>query len=130
MSDLFEEVEEQLRSDRYRQFGRKVLPWLLGAAGAALIVTLGYWGYDSFRSSQISKASDQYAAAMEAFLKKNQVSFPIVRDAAQKLVAAANVSTMPTSFLIDKQGVIQHVHTGFREKDAADLLAQINALLA
>ncbi len=67
MTDLFEEVEEQLRSDRYRQFARKVLPWLLGAAGAALLVTLGYWGYDSFRASQISKASDQYAAAMEAF---------------------------------------------------------------
>ena len=73
---------------------------------------------------------DETAAAMEGFLKKNKVSFPIVRDAAQKLVAAANVSTMPTSFLIDKQGVIQNVHTGFRPKDAADLLAKINALLA
>ena len=72
---------------------------------------------------------DETAAAMNAFLKKNQVSFPTVRDAAQKLVAAANVSTMPTSFLIDQQGVIQQVHTGFREKDAADLLAKINALL-
>lgn len=67
MTDLFEEVEEQLRSDRYRQFARKVLPWLLGAAGAALLVTLGYWGFDSYRASQISKASDRYAAAVEAF---------------------------------------------------------------
>ena len=66
MTDLFEEVEEQLRSDRYRQFGRKVLPWLLGAAAAALVATLGYWGYDTYRAQQTDKASDQYAQAMAA----------------------------------------------------------------
>ena len=47
MTDLFEEVEEQLRSDRYRRFARKVMPWLLGAAAAALLATLGYWGFSS-----------------------------------------------------------------------------------
>ncbi len=67
MTDLFEEVEEQLRSDRYRKFARKVMPWLLGVAGAALLATLAYWGYDSWRASQTSKASDQYAEAITAF---------------------------------------------------------------
>jgi len=67
VTDLFEEVEEQLRSDRYRQFARKFMPWLLGAAAAALIATLGYWGYDSYRASQTSKASDKYAEAIVAF---------------------------------------------------------------
>ncbi|HEX5263263.1 MAG TPA: hypothetical protein VFW13_07040, partial [Phenylobacterium sp.] len=28
MTDLFEEVEEQLRSDRYRTLARKALPWV------------------------------------------------------------------------------------------------------
>jgi thiol-disulfide isomerase/thioredoxin len=72
---------------------------------------------------------DETAAAMQTFLKKSPVSFPVVRDAAQKLVAAANVSTMPTSFLIDQKGVIRHVHKGFRAKDAAELQAKITALL-
>jgi len=67
VTDLFEEVEEQLRSDRYRQFARKALPWMLGAAAAALIATLGYWGYDVYRTGQTDKASEQYAAAMDAF---------------------------------------------------------------
>ena len=40
MTDLFEEVEEQLRSDRYKQFARKALPWMLGVAAAALIAVL------------------------------------------------------------------------------------------
>ena len=68
MTDLFEEVEEQLRSDRYKQFARKALPWMLGIAAAALIATLGYWGYDSYRGKQIANASEQYAAAVDAMV--------------------------------------------------------------
>ncbi|WP_293898830.1 tetratricopeptide repeat protein [Phenylobacterium sp.] len=69
MTDLFEEVEEQLRSDRYRQFARTLLPWLLGLAAIALIVTLGYWGYDTWRTRQTDAASEQYAEAMDAMGK-------------------------------------------------------------
>ena len=72
---------------------------------------------------------DDVEADMTTFLKGNSVAFPVVRDAAHKLVAAANVSTMPTSFLIDRKGVIRLVHNGFHKKDEASLLAQINALL-
>ena len=66
MTDLFEEVEEQLRSDQYRQFARRALPWLLGLAVAALIITLGYWAFDSYRNQQSAKASEAYAGALDA----------------------------------------------------------------
>ena len=72
---------------------------------------------------------DETAAEMNGFLKKLAVSFPVVRDAAHKLVAAADVSTMPTAFLVDRKGVLREVHNGFREKDVAGLEAQITALL-
>ncbi|WP_068879004.1 tetratricopeptide repeat protein [Phenylobacterium sp. CCH12-B4] len=68
MTDLFEEVEEQLRSDRYKQFARKALPWMLGIAALVLVAFLGYWGYDSYRNNQIAKASETYSAAMDAFV--------------------------------------------------------------
>ena len=67
MTDLFEEVEEQLRSDRYKQLGRKLLPWMLGIAAAALIAALAYWGWDSWRTKQVDEASQKYVAAMDAF---------------------------------------------------------------
>lgn len=72
---------------------------------------------------------DETSEAMQTFLKKNNVSFPVVRDAAHKLVSAANVSTMPSSFIIDRRGVIRHAHTGFHARDAAAVSAQITALL-
>lgn len=68
MTDLFEEVEEQLRSDRYRQLARRFLPWVLGIVAAALLAVLAYWGWDYYQRQTISKASEQYQAAMDAFL--------------------------------------------------------------
>jgi thiol-disulfide isomerase/thioredoxin len=57
---------------------------------------------------------DENRADMEAFLKKNAVTFALLRDANQKLVERAGVATMPTSFLIDKDGRVRFLHNGFR----------------
>lgn len=68
MTDLFEEVEEQLRSDRYKQLARKLLPWVLGIAAAVLVGFLAYWGWTEYRNRQIAEASETYSAAMEAYV--------------------------------------------------------------
>lgn len=71
MTDLFEEVEEQLRSDRYRTLARKVLPWALGAAALALAAALGWWGWDTYQSRNIAKGAETYHAAVDAFAGGN-----------------------------------------------------------
>ena len=68
MTDLFEEVEEQLRSDQYRKLARRLAPWLIGLAAAALAITLGYWGWDSYQKTVISKAAQSYAEAIDTFV--------------------------------------------------------------
>jgi len=60
---------------------------------------------------------DESRPAMEAFLKKNVVSFAVLRDSSQQLVERAGVATMPTSFLIDKSGKVRFLHTGFRDAE-------------
>ena len=86
--------------------------------------TLGAKGF-----TVLAVSVDEDAAAMRTFLTQTKATFPVVRDAAHKLVAAADVSTMPTAFLLDRAGVIRHVHSGFAKQDEAALLAKINALL-
>jgi hypothetical protein len=66
VADLFEEVEDQLRSDRYRVFALKALPWVLGLAAAALIAALAWWGWTHYRDQQINQASEQYSAGLDA----------------------------------------------------------------
>jgi thiol-disulfide isomerase/thioredoxin len=77
----------------------------------------------------LAVSEDEKPEAMKAFLAKTKVSFPVVRDAARKLVAAADVSAMPTSFLLDRTGAIRLVHKGFRNRDESDLATKITALL-
>lgn len=69
MTDFLEEIEEQLRSDRYRQFFRKAWPWAVGVALAALVVALAAWGYQSWRAHEDARASESYAAAIDALSK-------------------------------------------------------------
>lgn len=57
---------------------------------------------------------DENRADMEAFLKKNAASFTVMRDAGQKLVEKTGIATMPSSFLLDRDGKVRFAHTGFR----------------
>ena len=72
MTDLFDEVEEQLRSDRYRTLARKALPWILALLAAALVAFLAVWGWQRYREQVANKASEEYAVALEALAKGDQ----------------------------------------------------------
>lgn len=69
MTDVFEEVEEQLRSDRLRTFFLKGWPYMLAVAAAALVVFLAVWGWRHHQESQASTASEAYSAAAEQLQK-------------------------------------------------------------
>jgi thiol-disulfide isomerase/thioredoxin len=78
----------------------------------------------------IAVNEDTQASSMDKFLRQHPASFAVVRDAAQKLVAAANVSSMPSSLLVAPDGTIHYIHAGFRgdetrikyEKEIEELL--------
>jgi len=67
---------------------------------------------------------------MNKFLKGNPVTFRIVHD--RKLVVANRYEpeTMPTSYLIGRDGVLRYVHEGFAKGDAEVLEERVEALLA
>ena len=73
---------------------------------------------------------DQTLAQMTSFLGDNPVSFLILRDAENKLVEAADVQSMPSSFLIDRSGKIRFTHTGFHgDKTTTEYKMEIEKLL-
>ena len=78
----------------------------------------------------IAISVDEKRENMQQFLKSAKVSFTVVRDAQHKLVAAADIRSMPTSFLIDRCGKIRFVHAGFdRDKTAREYVKEIEQLL-
>ena len=78
----------------------------------------------------IAVSVDEKAVKMQTFLKKHPVSFTVVRDAEQKLVAAAGPETMPTSFIVDGAGKIHFLHNGFHgEQTRQQYIDEIESLL-
>lgn len=72
---------------------------------------------------------DENNSDMVDFLKKHKAEFTVVRDAGQKLVDEVNVSTMPTSFLIDRNGKVRFTHSGFRGDEKKKYEQEIESLL-
>ena len=68
MTELFEEVEEQLRADRVRTLAAKALPWALALTVAVLIAVAAVWGWRQYEAKSADKASEQYAQALTAFV--------------------------------------------------------------
>ena len=66
----------------------------------------------------------------ERFLRDVPATFPVVFDAAGTTPAAFDVKGMPSSYLIDRNGIIVSVEEGFPDEHVAALEARIDALLA
>lgn len=74
MVDVFEEVEEQLRSARYQTIFKKGWPFVAGAAVAALLVTLAVWGVREQQRSAQAKASESYQQGLDALAKGDKAT--------------------------------------------------------
>lgn len=73
MVDVFEQVEEELRSERYKRLARTWLPVAGGVLLVALIAALSFWGWDSWQTSKADKASIAYNRGLESLEAGNPV---------------------------------------------------------
>jgi hypothetical protein len=71
VTDLFSEVDEELRSERLRTMAIKVAPWAVGLLIAILAGIAGYHFWRDHSAGREAKASEQYAAALETLTAGN-----------------------------------------------------------
>lgn len=73
---------------------------------------------------------DEKSAAAAAFVKKLAPNFPTLHDRDQALVKQVVVPTMPTSYLLGRDGRVRFVHHGFHgDATERELRRQIEFLL-
>jgi hypothetical protein len=70
--DVFEEVEDQIRTERYMALARRFAPWAIGAGVALAVGVGGYWGYQAWHDSQANKAGQIYLDAVEALQNQDE----------------------------------------------------------
>ncbi len=63
-------------------------------------------------------------------LRRRPVGYASASDPEGRLPEQFGLRTMPTSYLIDRQGVVRYVHEGFRKSDVQVLRKEIQALVA
>jgi thiol-disulfide isomerase/thioredoxin len=73
---------------------------------------------------------DREPAKARSFLRKRNIGYPSATDPEGRIPDTFGLETMPTSYLIDAEGVVRHVHTGFRKSDVGDIRARIKGLLS
>ena len=72
---------------------------------------------------------DQHPQDGAKLLKTLHLSYPQVPDAQGELAERYGVNGMPSSYLIDRRGVVRQTHTGFEKNDIEPLRKAVAQLL-
>lgn len=72
---------------------------------------------------------DKRRSDADRFLRDVPAAFPIVFDTSGATPAAFDVKGMPSSYLIDRNGIVSAIEEGFHDDRAAALESRIRALL-
>ncbi|MCB9611946.1 MAG: TlpA family protein disulfide reductase [Sandaracinus sp.] len=72
---------------------------------------------------------DRNERDFRAFKERMGLTFPVVHDGAHAVAGRYEPPRMPSTFLIDRNGVIRHIHEGYRSSNARELESQIQAML-
>jgi hypothetical protein len=65
MSDIFREVDEDIRQEKYRRLWDRFGPWVLGAAILIVVGTGGYRGWLYWQDQQSASAGDTFFEAVK-----------------------------------------------------------------
>jgi len=73
---------------------------------------------------------DEELSEAQAFLQKIPPSFTVLADPEQQCAKAFSLKGMPSSYLIDRQGVVRHINLGFHGDEAKAIELKLEQLLA
>ncbi len=96
MVDIFEEVDEELRRDKYQDLLRKYGPWALGGALAIIAGTVGWQGFEAWQTSNRETASDSYLAAMT---QVENGQFPLAAASLETLAEQGTAGYVPLALI-------------------------------
>ena len=74
-------------------------------------------------------SEDESTDGIAAFVKKTGVHFPIGWDEGNAISQRYKLEKMPTSYVIDKKGIIRFVHGGYTEGEEEQIARQVDELL-
>jgi cytochrome c biogenesis protein CcmG/thiol:disulfide interchange protein DsbE len=74
-------------------------------------------------------SEDDATDGIARFVKKTSVKFPIAWDEGNTISQRYKLDKMPTSFVVDKKGIIRFVHSGYTDGEADRIAREVDELL-
>jgi peroxiredoxin len=71
---------------------------------------------------------DEEPSGIPAFAEATGVKFPLAWDEGQGAAKSYQPPTMPTSYVVDKNGVVRFVHAGFTQGDDEQIKSEASSL--
>jgi hypothetical protein len=65
MSDIFREVDEDIRRDQLKKLWDRIAPYVIGAAVLIVAATAGYRGWEYWQARQAEGSGDRFIAAVQ-----------------------------------------------------------------
>ena len=65
----------------------------------------------------------------ERIAKKTKVTFPILIDEGQRVSETYNLEAMPSTIVVDRDGVVRYIHRGYKPGDEAKYLEVVKQLI-
>jgi protein-disulfide isomerase/peroxiredoxin/uncharacterized membrane protein len=98
---------------------RKELPALVGLQDR----------YENKEFQIVAVGVDTVAKKAEIFAKRSKVDYPVVLDPRNHILGMFDVVSMPTSYLIDRDGIIRFKKVGFGDKTIGEIVPEIEKAL-
>jgi peroxiredoxin len=76
----------------------------------------------------VAVSVDDEKNAIPDFAKTHGAKFPVGWDEGHKIADKWKPENMPSAYIVDKQGVIRHVHKGYHDGEEAEIEKEIKAL--
>ncbi len=65
----------------------------------------------------------------QEIVDKTKVTFPILIDVGQKVSELYNLEAMPSTVVVDRDGIIRYIHLGYKPGDEAKYVEVVKALI-
>ena len=82
------------------------------------------------RVAAVGIGEDDEERSMREFVALSHASFTILWDSAQAKATRWKPATMPTTFVVDKHGMLRFTHAGYQDGVDATLETEVRSLLA
>ena len=74
-------------------------------------------------------SEDDEADGIKDFAQQTGATFTLAWDSQKGVAGSYHPDSMPTSFIIDKKGLVRFVHSGFRDGDEQSIESELKSLL-